>query len=187
MRYAVLGALALRGERRRREQVDDLVQEVWCRLLAGDRRALLRYRGDTDASALCYVRRVATTVVLDALRLHWTRKRRLLGVISLDETDPALTAGWDRSGCPERRLMARERLGQLLALCRELLGPRPGRERLTIARLGLLEGRRSREIAAELGGRWTVRGIDSLLFRLRRGLERHGVRPPRRPSGRSAV
>jgi RNA polymerase sigma factor (sigma-70 family) len=185
LRAAVRRELALCGERRDPDVVDDLVQEVWCRLLARDRRALASFQGADERAARAWLRRVAASVTIDLLRAAGARKRRPPELRSLDAGEEArLDAG---SGCcPERRLLARERLAELLRLCREALGERSSRDRLRIVRWGLLEGWPSREIARRLGGRWTELAIDSLLFRVRRRLEAKGYRLPRRPGGLAA-
>lgn len=183
LRSAVLGALALCHEPPEPSLVEDLVQEVWCRLLADDRRILARFREKGDGAAVVYLRRVAAAITIDVIRARRAAKRRPARRMSLDE------AGWsgmsvhDRSVCPERRLIAGERLAELLRLCRERLGRRASRARVRAARLGLVEGWSSREIAEHLGGRWTVSAVDSMLFRLRRQLARDGIRLPRRPGG----
>jgi RNA polymerase sigma factor (sigma-70 family) len=185
LRDAVRRELACCGERRDPDLVDDLVQEVWCRLLSRDRRALASFRGADDRAARAYLRRVAASVTIDLLRAAGARKRRPpeLRAFGVDE-EARFDAG---SGCcPERRLLARERLAHLLKLCREALGARASRDRLRIVRWGLLEGWPSREIARRLDGPWTVVAIDSLLFRVRRHLEKKGYRFPRRPGGLAA-
>ena len=186
VRGAVIGALTLCGEPRDPDFIADLVQEVWCRLLERERRALAEFRGASERAAIVYLRRIAASVTIDALRAGAARKRRPVQLVPLDALGLEATLYVDRAVCPERRLLARERLRLFLALCRELVGPVAPRERLRIARLGLVEGRSSREIAERLGGAWTVPGIDSLLFRLRRQLEGRGIRLPRRPGGLAA-
>lgn len=188
IRGAVLGTLTLCRVPRDPALVEDLVQEVWCRLLADGRRALAGFRGEQDRAAAAYVRRVAAAITVDELRARWARKRRPPQRLeSIDEERSPGRHAVDRAGCPERRLLARERLRELSRLCRELLGSEPGRDRIRIARLGLIEGRSSQEIVERVGGAWTIPGVDSLLFRLRRGFERRGVRVPRRPGGLSGA
>jgi len=183
IRGAVVHALALYDERSRPDLVEDLTQEVWCRLL--ERRALARFRGADDATRRRYLRRIAVNVVVDGLRLRSARKRQPARLLSLDAASSELERRFEPSDCPERRLLARERLRSLIALCRELVGDERRAERLWIARLGLLEGRPSAEIARHLGGGWTVVAIDSYLSRLRRRLGHHGVRLPFRARGRA--
>jgi RNA polymerase sigma factor (sigma-70 family) len=186
VRGAVVAALVLGGAPRDPDRIADLVQEVWCRLLLHDRRALARFRGASEAEARAYLRRVARSVVADALRAARADKRRPSQVVPLatlrEEEEPAA----DPRDCPERRLLARDELRALFALCRSVLGPLPSRERALIARLGLLEGWSTGEIAGRLGGGWSEGAINSLLFRLRARLAAAGIRISRRPGGCAA-
>jgi RNA polymerase sigma factor (sigma-70 family) len=181
IRGAVLHALAYYDEKGRAELVDDLCQEVWCRLL--ERRALARFRGEGAASRRRYLRRIAVNVVVDDLRLRGARKRQPARLLSLDAARIELGRRFEPAESPERRLLARERLRALLALCRKVVGDEARPERWRVARLGLLEGRPSVEIARRLGGTWSVIAIDSYLSRLRQRLGRHGVRIPFRARG----
>ena len=183
VRAGVLAALARCGERGDPEKVEDLVQEVWCRLLVQCRRSRSAYRGESDGSARRYIRRVALGVVVDALRAGGARKRRPRGLVSLADLE---TLDWlpvDGATCPERRLLARERLRRLLELCRRVVGTRQRRDRLRIARMALVEGCTSREIARALGGTWSAHAVDAVVFRIRRRLAEQGLALPRRPGG----
>jgi DNA-directed RNA polymerase specialized sigma24 family protein len=182
----VSGALVRRGGPFGEDLLEELVQEVWCRLLAGDRRALRDYRGGCDREAAAYLRRIAAAVVADRLRAERASKRRPLRLVRLEP--PLVEHGRlaDRSGCPERRLLARERIRRLERLCGELVAGRRRRERLIVARLALVEGSSSGEIVAHLGAPWTVSRVNSFLFRLRRRLAARGVSLPVRARGTAA-
>jgi RNA polymerase sigma factor (sigma-70 family) len=187
VRGGVIAALESRGARRQADLVDELVQEVWCRLLERERR-VLRLCGTADERAVHrYVRRVASRVAIDVLRAGRALKRRPLHLAQLDEEGAHAARAIDGRECPERRLIARERIGGLLGLCRELLGARARPDALRIVRLAWLHGRSSVEIAERIDG-WSVAAIDSFLHRLRCRLARRGVLPaPRaRSLGRSA-
>ena len=59
------------------EVVDDLTQEVFVRLLDGERRALSRFQGRTEQSAYTYMSAIAVNLVRDhfkTLRAHKTPK-----------------------------------------------------------------------------------------------------------------
>jgi RNA polymerase sigma factor (sigma-70 family) len=175
LRGAVVGTMTLCRVPRRRELIDDLTQEVWCRLLAGDRRALRDYRGASDGEATTYLRRIAATIVFDRLRSEAAGKRLPERLLVADAGEALGGKLADRRGCPERRLLARERARELAQLCAELVGKPRRAERLAIARLAIVEGRSSREIAVRVGRPWSEGRINSFLFRLRRRLARHGV------------
>jgi len=186
LRGAVTGALARCRTPSRGDLVEELVQEVWCRLLAADRRALRDYRGGCDREASAYLRRIATTIVYDRLRADRAGKRRPPRLLTLDS--PLVESGRlaDRSGCPERRLLAREQMRGLARLCAQLVAGRRRRDRLIVARLALVEGSSSGEIVAHVGAPWTAARVNSFLFRLRRRLEARGVRLAVRARGTAA-
>jgi RNA polymerase sigma factor (sigma-70 family) len=184
VRGAVLHALVLHEERRRPELVEDLIQDVWCRLL--ERRALERCRAIDQETRRRYLRRIAESVVVDHLRASGARKRRPPRLVPLGSVRRELERRYERADSPERRAIARERLRTLVALCREVVGQGTRPERLRVARWALIEGRPSREIALGLGGSWSVVAIDSYVSRLRRRLGRHGIVLPFRPRGRAA-
>jgi DNA-directed RNA polymerase specialized sigma24 family protein len=177
VRRSVRRTLAALGERTDPDRVDDLVQEVWCRLLERERSGRRGARGASEGEVAAYLCRVSASVVVDALRAAGAAKRRPAGFVRLEPGADAPQAA-DRRTCPLRRLLARERLRPHLALCRDLVGRRDRRERLHIVRLAVVTGMTSREIAERLGGRWTPGGIDSLLFRLRRRLAARGEALP---------
>jgi DNA-directed RNA polymerase specialized sigma24 family protein len=179
----VVHALKLYDERRWHELVDDLTQEVWCRLL--ERRALARCRTARAATRRRYLRTIATHVVVDSLRLRGARKRRPAALLSLELAGGELARHAASGDCPERRLLAREQLRALVSHCRAVVGADCSAERWRVVRLGLFEGRPSSEIARGLGGRWSVIAIDSFLARLRQRLDVRGVRVACRPRGRS--
>jgi DNA-directed RNA polymerase specialized sigma24 family protein len=179
VRRAVIGALRAHGEIPDRERVEDFVQDVWCRLLERRRDRRRGLRGSSRGEEVVYLRRVAASVVVDGLRASGAAKRRparLLEIEALRERsgfDPV-----DRRGCPQRRLLARDRLRRYLGLCRSLLGSRSAREGARVVRMAWIEGLTSGEIAARLGRGWTPTRVDSLLFRLRRRLAARGWRTP---------
>ncbi len=162
------------------ERVEDLVQEIYCRLLGGGRRRLRRFRGRNEAQLMTYLQRVAASVVVDARRRALAEKRRGGHRVRLEERmlPPSLT-GLDADG-PEEQLLARERRRAFLVLCRHALGRRASPATVEIARLALLEGWTSREIAAGLRGEMGIAGVDSVIYRLRRNLAGRGITLPRR-------
>jgi len=179
VRRGVLGALARANEPRAPELIEDLVQEVWCRLLDRGHEVLTAFRGIDDRAAAAYVRRIAANVAIDRLRAEGARKRRPRRLLPLEAME-ADAAPADRSRCPERRLLARERFGEQIELWRRLLGPRLKRTGLRIAIWAWVEGLSSAEIALRLGSGWPANRIDAVLFRLRRRLTARGEAAPRR-------
>jgi RNA polymerase sigma factor (sigma-70 family) len=161
------------------ERVEDLVQEVYCRLL-GDARRRRRFRGSSEAQLMAYLQRVAVSVVIDARREALAGKRWGGHHVAWADWRVAPPTFAATEPDPEDRLLAGERRRAFLAICRQALGRRADATTLRIARLALLEGWSSREIAAGLGGALGVAGIDSIIYRLRRNLADRGIALPRR-------
>lgn len=159
------------------ERVEDLVQEVYFRLLVGRAR---QFRGHSEAQLMTYLQRVATSVVVDARRAALAQKRSGGRLVLLEEWRLALLAGYDFVPEPEDRLLAGERRRAFLEMCREALGPHATPATMKIARLALLEGWTSREIASGLCGGLGIAGVNSVIYRLRRKLSGRGIDLPRR-------
>lgn len=164
------------------EQVDDLLQEVYCRLLSRGGRSLRLFRGAGEEELAAYLGRIAERTVADHLRTSRALKRgrgRLLafGPCAGEE---AVARAVDPRGTPEDLLLAAERHRHFRAVCRRLLpGPTAARD-TRVLELALLGGWSSREIARALGGRLAPSSIDSLVCRLRRRLAESGIAVPKR-------
>jgi len=171
--------LRLAGGLRYDERVEDLVQEVYCRLL-GDGRRKRTFHGQTEAQLMSYLRRVAISVVIDARREALAEKRWGGQRIAWTDWNPEAGGSVVAESGPEHRLLAGERRRAFLSVCRLALGRQANSATVEIARLALLEGWTSREIAAGLGGRMGVAGVDSVIHRLRRRLAFQGIALPRR-------
>lgn len=182
-------ALARSGSRNPVDLAEDLRQEVFCRLLADDARALTRCRGRNDREIGSYLFRVAESVAVDHLRKLVALKR---GGSPAEETPPARRdpAGRDpvcgRPG-PERRLLLAQERDRFFALCRRLLAAGQRRRDLQIVYLALFQDCSSREIARRFRGRVSAAAVDSVIHRLRRGLAAEGLALPQRRRRRSRV
>lgn len=162
------------------DQVDDLVQDVYCRLLE---RGVGSFRGESEGEVLTYLQRTCDSVVVDRLRGRAAVKRGgRARIVELGEGDGALAeVVADGGTSPEARCLHRELRGLLLDGCRGGLGEGPWRERnLAIFELAVLDGWTSREIAAGFDWGLKVGSIDSVVHRQRRKLRQRGlVVPPR--------
>ncbi|MEO8276245.1 MAG: hypothetical protein ABI639_08485 [Thermoanaerobaculia bacterium] len=168
------------------DRVEDLVQEVYFRLLSHGRRHVRRFRGENEAQLMTYLQRVASSVVVDAHRGALAGKRwggRQIAMEDWLEIPPSRPGSGDGA---EALLLAAERRREFLKLCREALGRRGSAMTLRIARLAFLEGWTSREIAHGLGGRVGITAVDSVIYRLRRNLAARGFALPRRDRRTSA-
>ena len=170
------------GEFPRAEQVEEMVQEVYCRLLADGERRLAACRAEGEGQAVSYLSRVVERVVIDQFRRRRADKRGGGRLRPLASAEQRLL--YDPAGNPEERLLAAERRQLLLAQWREIAGEIQGERNLRILRLALLEGWSSREIAQELG-KIRPSSVDSVVHRLRRRLAGEGVALPRRSTVRS--
>ena len=165
-----------------REDQEDLLQNVYCRLLEQSGKSLRRCRGGGDQAVGAYLARIAESVTIDHLRALGAAKRgrhRLVNVRSDPWGDP-LTRAVDPRPTPEERLLRRERWQVFLGRCRAVVGTQSPRRDLTVLHLALYEGLSSREISERLGGGLRPTSVDSLIFRLRRRLSRVGLPLPRR-------
>lgn len=175
------------GIRPRREQIEEIVQEVYCRLLAGGGRRLKRCRATSESQVGAYLGRVAERVALDQLRAARAQKR---GGDLATQASPVSNAAHgsaddravDPRANPEELVLSRERLLLFLERCGALAGRRDHRRNARILALALA-GFNSCEIARIVGGCLSPRGIDGLLCRVRRDVAAH-ARAAAEASGR---
>jgi RNA polymerase sigma factor (sigma-70 family) len=176
------------------DELDELVQEVYCRLLANRRRHLRCFRGDSEKALRTFLARVARGVVLDHLRYRYAFKRSSMLRISWGcasanpRARPATAAGetevepLDRVPClrvsPEREALRRQQRRLFFRRCRETDGGRSCRRNAEIVWLALLEGWSSREIAPRVS--LSPSAVDTVVHRARRRLEAKGIDIPER-------
>jgi RNA polymerase sigma factor (sigma-70 family) len=163
-----------------RELVEEIVQDVYCRLFGEARR---RWRGRTMRELIAYMVTIAERTVVDHLRRVQADKRTGIREIYLGRRrieqipDPR---------DPERDLLLAESRTVVLRRCRDLPSRRGRRRNVWVARLALLEGWTNQEISRAAGGRLSPDSVAMLVHRLRRRLARHEATPVRR-RGRRAV
>jgi RNA polymerase sigma factor (sigma-70 family) len=162
--------------------LEDLLQEVYCRLLASGARVLRNCRGRHENEVSAYLGRVAESVVLDHLRAGAAEKRGRNIVIEQypwQEFEVCDLAA-DRGPSPEERILNRERKQALLSQCRrKSSGPSANKE-LWVFYLAFFEGWTSREISRHLRGGLTPGSVDCVVHRLRKRLSSQGMQLPRR-------
>jgi DNA-directed RNA polymerase specialized sigma24 family protein len=160
---------------------EDLLQEVYCKLLDNGGRHLLRCRGGADEAVSAYLGRIAETVAIDRVRAEVAIKRgrgqvvglpRQAGGGELETADPSMG--------PEQKLLQRETSSVFLRRCREVVGPRQPKRDLRVLYLACIEGWPSRDIARALGSGLTANSVDSLVHRARRRLAARGIPLPTR-------
>lgn len=153
-------------------EVEEVVQEIYFRLLDHGGRRLRSFAGHHAGQGQAFLRQVAHRVILDRVRHAEACKRSGKGSGNLSRAMrlPASELGFRPHGDPERHLLARERMRELFERCRAAGGRRHQDRNLHILQLALVEGRSSREISHKLGGRLTPSSVDSVIHRLRRRL-----------------
>lgn len=173
------------GFRPEPEQVDERVQEVYCRLLTGGARRLRLLRRWSEGQVVSYLSKVAQGVVLDELRSRAAVKRGGgFPVALVGRLREIANRAVDPRGTPEDQALLREGRRVVLARCHSLLDPKlcqEDRERsLRILRRALLDGWTGEEIVRAEGGRLAASTIHALVHRVRRRLVAPSWETPRR-------
>jgi DNA-directed RNA polymerase specialized sigma24 family protein len=184
LRGQVLRSLGYAGIPRQPEQVEERVQEVYCRLLMGGPQRLRQLRRWSKGQVVTYLSRVAQRVVVDELRAQAAVKRGGLRVSFSGCMKEAAERTADPRCTPEEAAILAEGRRLLLERCRLLAASMTSRNDrglyLRILRLALLEGWSSREIVRAGGCRLAASSVDSLVHRARQRLVRDGLAVPRR-------
>ncbi len=160
-------------------ELEDLLQEVYCKLLDNGGRYLLRCRGGAEEAVSAYLGRVAETVAIDRVRAEIAAKRGRGRLVRLPPDRGALDTVDPGKG-PEQLLLERECSSVFLRRCREVVGPRQVTRDLRVLYLACVEGWCSRDIARALGQGLTASSIDSLVHRARKRLAAKGIGVPAR-------
>lgn len=165
------------GCRARPEDVHEIEQEVYCRLLGrGGRGRTLVAEG--DAAARAYVGRVAMAVIIDRMRRESAGKRRCERLRSALSSNFDHVRGHDID--PEERMLVLERVEWVADRCRRIAGTRDRDTKLRALLLVVLGGYRSLEVVAALDGRISASHVDTLISRLRGRMAEDGFVLPRR-------
>jgi RNA polymerase sigma factor (sigma-70 family) len=170
-----------------REDVEELVQEVYFRLLRNGCRALRDCRAGSPGELWRYLERVSSSLAVDRLRSRNARKRRDESALIEEVAAPeGTTPPGDPLWCPEGRLRRARAREHILQTCRDLARcPRLATRNLFIVESVVFEGRSIDEVAQRLGMRES--GVRSVLARLRRRIHRTVASAGRSGSGRLAV
>jgi RNA polymerase sigma factor (sigma-70 family) len=158
--------------------VDDLTQEVFVRLLEGERRALSRFQGRTDLSAHTYLGVIAVNLVRDhfkTLRAHRAPKSTESLPVLPDATgDDASYAQTILGGTgPERYVASTELRDKMRSIVDRLSpdGRTSARDRL-VFQLYFIEGLTVGEIAADRSVQLSASGVEKCLRRMRDALKK---------------
>ncbi len=178
---SIRGALRRAGIEPQREDVEELAQESYCRLLASGRLAPEK-GGDLGLSG--FLARVGERVAFDRVRSERAAKRgfgKLRGLADIG-ADRLAACCVDRSPSPERTLLALEHWRETVVRWREVVGGRtPGRD---VVIIGLaLAGWSSEQISVACSGRLRPKTIDTLVYRAKSRLLAAGITVPLRFRG----
>lgn len=162
--------------------IEDLLQEVYCKLLERGGRVLRNCRGRHGKEVRAYLGRVAESVVLDYLRASAAEKRgKDLVIQQKPEQDFEICdLIADRGPSPEERTLNRERRDLLFSRCRRKSSGGSATKDLWVLYLAFFEGWTSREISGHLKDGLTPGLVDCAVHRLRKRLAVQGLRLPRR-------
>jgi RNA polymerase sigma-70 factor (ECF subfamily) len=160
-----------------RETINDLIQDTYLKLCANRCRFLCEFAAEHPEAAENYVRAIAANVVRDHLKAHFSHKRGAGQVHASIDTVSESEAG--RLGGEhdiERQILLKQ-----IDQCLEegLVGPDQERDRL-IFWLYYQQGMTARSIAAMPAIGLTLKGVESAILRLTRGVRGRilGLNPP---------
>ena len=154
--------------------VPDLAQEVYLRLVQHDGRILRGFRGTTEFSVMAFLARISASVVQDSQRAAGTDKRR--GQVVPIETARAAELGGLRSA--ETPEFDSSQLGPILAWIdvQRIVEGDPDRKNAErnalIFKLHYIDGFQSGEIARFPGFELTKSGVETILARLRKRIQK---------------
>lgn len=170
----------------RPEWVEEMVQEVYCRLLTHGSERLDHCLLHSETLPAGYLERIAERVAIDELRAWRAGREGRFRLVPLGGGEGSVAEhAVDPDANPEDRFLRAEGRKLFLARCRAVaaraFGRRTRRRNLRILHLAFMEGWTSREIARAEGGRLAPSTVDTVVYRARRLLERRigGALPSR--------
>ncbi len=163
------------GLRPEPDQVEDRVQDVYCRLLLGGAILLRQLRQWSEAQVIKYLARTAQRVIFDNRRATQAVKRGAgLQIALAGRLGELADRVADSRGTPEdlaiRADSRRELLARFHLLASDAMSAEDRRRNLRVLRWALIEGWSSHEIVRAEGGRLAVSTVDTLVHRAKRRL-----------------
>lgn len=171
-------ALSRRRHPATEDLLDDLVQEVWCRVFERCRHRLVGLAAGAEGHlTFSYLAQMARNVAVDRVRAERAAKRGggWLRHQPDDADDDPVAALPAPGPSPEQRLLGRERRRRFRQRCRPYVSRSRARRDLAIVERALLDGWSSRQILEALPDPLSQSSVDSLVHRVRRGLASEGV------------
>ncbi len=181
IRHRLRALIGRRGVAITPQETEELLQELWCRVLSTPEAA--RFRGTCDVELWGWLQRILRRLVLDLERSRHTKKRR--AEIVGDAWEDERGSSWrdtvpSPEHDPEARYLLKERARVVERACREVTAPSQHALYLKVLRLALVEGLSSLDVCRRLQLRPEPARIDGLLHRLKRRLESRGLTLPHR-------
>ncbi len=173
VRLAVQQAASRCGMSLAGPDLDEMVQDLYCRLLSVRDRGV---RGGSAHELWKYLLCVANSLVVDRMRQQNARKRRPSGAGRRVDPSRLRSPILD----PEEELIKKERRKVFFKRCLEVVRCDRVALELRALTMALLDGWSSREIAQELKGGLSADRVDKLVYLLRCSFRRDGIRMPRR-------
>jgi len=169
----------MRALRMRRIQEDvadlvpDLAQEVYVRLVQQHGQALRSFRGTTEFSAMAFLSRIASSVVLDHQR-HLTTEKRRAQVVSIESAQSGELSGLRSTDLREFDSTAVTSLISWIDIERIVEGDpdrKNARRNALIFKLHYIDGFGAAEISKFPGFDLTKSGVETILARLRKRIQ----------------
>ena len=169
-----LGALGITM----REEIDESLQDVYCRLFEKEGAAMRRCRATSDGEVLAYLKRICSTVVLDRERSRRAQKRSALLTDLVDDIASPSSSVYEE-------LRTRELRNLLLEECRRVSTAAAAPRDVWIFERAVLDGWSTEEIADWVDLR--PPSVDAIVCRMRQKLAVRGLTVPSRTACASAA
>jgi RNA polymerase sigma factor (sigma-70 family) len=154
---------------------EDLLQEVYCRLLDRGAQRLRRCRERDERAIRAYLARLAQNAAIDHLRWRHTVKRGRRSLVPFQLAERRLEQATDHRPSVEERLILQQQGRCFVRACRRIVGGRTADRNVRILALAFLGGLSSREISRRMGSSLSPGSIDSLISRARKKLAAQGL------------
>jgi DNA-directed RNA polymerase specialized sigma24 family protein len=154
--------------------VPDLAQEVYVRLVQRDGQTLRSFRGTTEFSVMAFLARISSSVVQDYRRQLMSEKRRA-NVVSIETAKAGEGAGLQSTDSPEFDSNALSSIISWIDIERIVEGDpdrKNARRNALIFKLHYIDGFEAREISQFPGFELTKSGVETILARLRKRIQK---------------
>jgi len=154
--------------------VPDLAQEVYVRLVQRDGQALRSFRGTTEFSVMAFLARISSSAVQDYQRQLMSEKRRA-NVVPIETAKAGEAAGLRSTDSPEFDSSTLTSILSWIDIERVVEGDpdrKNARRNALIFKLHYIDGFEAGEIAQFPGFELTRSGVETVLARLRKRIQK---------------